>query len=208
MKLKIALLAVTLVETKAKCCNSSDGSCPSGTVPSGTVMSSDIMQACCEGTANNICGVSIGGDNPSCADFVATGCDEQGVSSPGASDTAVSSESSGGSETTADGDTSNSLGGTCTSDQMSAFPDCKSCIYKCGEEAEQCYETIIAGNCSPVCFSGGMTSCMIAQSDGGDNLFEDGTSAQSDGGTSGGYVGVPAAVGWGVSVLAALKLFG
>merc|ERR1719291_69876 len=151
------------------------------------------MTTCCEGTANNICGVSIGGDNPSCADFVVTGCGEQGVSSLGSSDTA---ESSG--EDSADGDTSNSFGGTCTSDQMSAFPDCKSCIYKCGDEAEQCYDTIIAGNCSPVCFSGGMTSCMIAQSDGGDggdNMFEDGF--------SGGYVGASAAFGCVVSMLTA-----
>ena len=199
MKLKIALLAVTLVETKAKCCDSSDGTCPAGTVPSGTDMSSGIMQVCCEGTANGVCGLSMG-NNPSCTDFVATGCDEQ--ASPGGSDT---TDSSGGSETTADGGASNSLGGTCTSDQMSAFPDCKSCIYKCGDEAEQCYETIIAGNCSPVCFSGGMTSCMVAQSDGGGGFFGDDAMDMS-GDTSDGYVGASAAAGWGVSVLTALKL--
>ena len=192
MKLNIALLAVALVvETKAKCCNSSDGSCPSGTVPSGTFMSS---QTCCEGTANFICGVSISGDNPSCADFVVTGCGEQGDSSPGGSD---ATESPGDSET-ATGVTF----GTCTSDQMSVFPSCKSCIYKCGDEAEQCYNTIIAGSCSPVCFAGGVTICMIAQSDGGDDFF-------ADDGVSGGYVGASAVVvSWGVSMLTALQLLG
>ena len=197
MKLKIALLAVTLVGTKANCCDSSTGTCPSGTVPTGTY---NAMQVCCEGTANNICGVSIGPGNPSCADFVGIGCGEQ--ASSGGSDT---TESSGGSETTSDGGASNSLGGACTSDQMSAFPDCKSCIYKCGDEAEQCYETIIAGNCSPVCFSGGMTSCMVAQSDGGGGFFGDDANDMF-GDTSDGYVGASAAAGWGVSVLTALKL--
>ena len=44
---------------------------------------------------------------------------------------------------------------------LAQFPDCQTCVYKCGDEAAQCASGF-AGNCSPTCFgSGGLKSCMV-----------------------------------------------
>ena len=50
---------------------------------------------------------------------------------------------------------------------LAQFPDCQTCVYKCGDAAAQC-ESGFAGNCSPTCFgaSGGLTTCMVSTGGG------------------------------------------
>mmetsp|Transcript_17074 Transcript_17074/g.28432 ORF Transcript_17074/g.28432 Transcript_17074/m.28432 type:complete len:240 (-) Transcript_17074:287-1006(-) len=49
---------------------------------------------------------------------------------------------------------------------LAQFPDCQTCVYKCGDEAAQC-ATGFAGNCSPTCFGGGGTKSCMANTGGG-----------------------------------------
>merc|ERR1712238_428399 len=43
------------------------------------------------------------------------------------------------------------------------FPGCETCVYQCGDDAPACYESIIAGMCSPTCFVGGAQACASGQ---------------------------------------------
>ena len=147
----------------ANCCKPAgdsmmdSSSCPDGYQPQGTVMGgSEMFSPCCKVDANgNTMGVDDSPDMPTCGE-------EGSSSTTGDSipDIPDMPDMSGGSDTTTSGGSFE-----CNDELYKKFPSCNTCIYACGSDEPACYEGMMAGDCSPTCFSGGMTTCPVSQKD-------------------------------------------